>query len=150
MWFQMYPYDSAYYMNVYVSAPGIDIGQTSGLCGNFDGVGSNDADSYGYYYQNITELPRSMQITYDLFAYTASPSPPSPPPPPFASECPYVEPVVPRPVLQQGDSEDITDILKAIQVQATPKPLNQYDFFDQPVEGNPTVSPIDAVRFAVL
>ncbi len=89
-------------MDVYTSAPGMDFGKTTGLCGNFNNVASDDAASYNYFYGSVAELPAHMRISSDLFQYVASPSPPSAPPSPFASECPYVAPVVSRPVLQQG------------------------------------------------
>ena len=89
-------------MNVYTSAPGMDFGKTTGICGNFNGIAADDAPSYNYYYQHVAEMPASMQISSNLFQFVASPSPPSAPPSPFASECAYVAPVVSRPVLQQG------------------------------------------------
>jgi hypothetical protein len=91
---------ASYYMNVYVNAPGMDFGKTTGMCGNFDGNPSNDAPAYVV--QHVSELFESQKIKNDLWAWKFTGATQSVPVSPFSQECPYVAPVVSRPVLQQG------------------------------------------------
>jgi len=92
-------------MNIYAKAPGMDFGQTSGLCGNFNDVASDDAPSSGFTYNSVSSLPVSMQITSDLFAYVA----PTTPPPPYSSHCQPSGPIV--------VGNDVTALLQLAQVR---------------------------------
>ena len=59
-------------MNIFVKPPGLDVGQATGLCGNFNDIAADDAPSNGYHYYDVASLPSSSQITDDLFAFVAS------------------------------------------------------------------------------
>ena len=72
LWFDLVNYAGAYYMNINLKPPGLDFGQTIGLCGNFNDIAADDAPSNGYHYFTVASLPSSTQITDDLFTFVAS------------------------------------------------------------------------------
>jgi hypothetical protein len=98
------------YMNVYVTAPGVDSKRTSGLCGNNDGIASNDVNvAHNAWIENLNSLSASQRVTAsnDLFGwYPAAGSIVAVPTlPPFAEECNYTLAPYVRPILNQPNVE---------------------------------------------
>ena len=104
--FDMY---NSVYGNMYVTAPGQDYGLTQGICGNFNGVASDDAPVYVA--SSPSQMRPDMIPKIDLFNWkptgiinvVSSP---------YAKECNYTEPTYIRPILSNPDVEDITNLLK--------------------------------------
>ncbi|EGD75710.1 hypothetical protein PTSG_07827 [Salpingoeca rosetta] len=102
------------YINVYVTAPGVDYGNTVGVCGNNNGNPNDDMDiGYNRWIYNLDLLYESQRPTENLFSwYPSGISDDGPTLPPFAEECDYQDPPFVRPILNNPDVEDITGILK--------------------------------------
>eukprot|EP00045_Choanoeca_perplexa_P016632 m.226567 g.226567 ORF g.226567 m.226567 type:complete len:1779 (+) comp17312_c0_seq1:269-5605(+) len=105
------------YMNVYVTAPGVDSKRTTGLCGNNDGVKTNDVNvGHNGWINNLNLLAASQRVTAanDLFSWypAAGSVAPVPTLPPFAEECNYTLAPYVRPILNQPNVENIADLIK--------------------------------------
>jgi hypothetical protein len=104
--FDMY---NGVYGNMYVTAPGLDYGATSGICGNFNGNAGDDVPVYVA--SSASQMPASMIPTVDLFNWYPSASDKV-----IVSEnpyqCNYTEPTFIRPILSNPDIEDITNLIK--------------------------------------
>ena len=99
------------YGNMYVTAPGQDYKNTVGICGNFNGIASDDVPVY---VATAQSQMRSEQIPKtDLFNWYPS-SVSTVDKSPYVEECKYVDPVVILPILNNPDAEDITRLIKDI------------------------------------
>eukprot|EP00056_Hartaetosiga_gracilis_P010697 m.159312 g.159312 ORF g.159312 m.159312 type:complete len:1837 (+) comp13368_c0_seq3:108-5618(+) len=105
------------YINVYVTAPGVDRGRTAGMCGNNNGNRNDDANTCNNcWIHNLNDLYESQRPTSDLFSWYPSPGSANVQAtlPPFAEECDYIEPAFVRPILNNPDVEDITNLLRQV------------------------------------
>lgn len=102
------------YLNVYLTAPGVDYGQTVGVCGNNNGNPHDDLDlSWNRWVNDLSTL-RPEQLpdpNFDLFSWYPSEIIDEEPLPPHAEECDYIDPPFVRPILNNPDAEDITRLL---------------------------------------
>lgn len=102
-------YYNGVYGNVYVVAPGQDYMNTVGICGNFNGIASDDVPVYVASSQS--QMPSAYIPKIDLFNWNPSTiikenkSP-------YVEECTYVKPPKKFLILNNPDSEDITDLIK--------------------------------------
>lgn len=115
------------YGNMYVTAPGLDYKNTVGICGNFNGIASDDIPIYRATSQS--QMPSSYIPKIDLFNWQPS-STYNVDKSPYVEECKYVDPVVILPILNNPDAEDITKLIKDI---VTPIKKNDTFVIDTPV-----------------
>lgn len=138
--------------NVYVTLPGTyyQAGLT-GLCGNWDGSSGNEGLAYVYW--ELESLPANLRVSSqdDLFSVTDAKILATMKPTGSSNskqgKCAYVPPKYIRPILNNPDVEDITEIIK----QAYSKPPTDGGFiadgkdpqiiFDLPEEDIPDVIP---------
>lgn len=115
----LYYYNSIY-GNMYVTAPGQDYMSTVGVCGNFNGIKSDDPGN-NFVASSTNQMPKDTLPTYDMFNWYPSgivddvvqPS---------AFKCPYIAPPVILPILNNPDIEDITNRIKQnTQIITTPE-----------------------------
>lgn len=109
--------------NVYVTLPGTyyQAGLT-GLCGNWDGNAGNEGLAYVTW--ELQNLPAHLQVSSqdDLFSITdakilATLKPTIPVNTNTQGKCAYVPPIYIRPILNNPDVEDITEIIKQILIK---------------------------------
>ena len=99
------------YGNMYITVPGQDYNSVSGICGNFNGVRSDDIPAY--IISNSNQIPSSFIPTYDLFNWRPTgfidinynPN---------SISCNYTSPIIKSPILLYGDSVDITKLIYGI------------------------------------
>jgi hypothetical protein len=107
------------YMNVYATAPGVDRDRTVGICGNNNGNPNDDVNvGHNAWIHNLGVLFDNQRVSAsnDIFNFNPATSNDlfdvTPSLPPFAEECDYIDPKFIRPILNQPDVEDISDLLK--------------------------------------
>eukprot|EP00055_Hartaetosiga_balthica_P011100 m.49500 g.49500 ORF g.49500 m.49500 type:complete len:1837 (-) comp7454_c0_seq3:541-6051(-) len=102
------------YLNIYVTAPGVDRDNTVGMCGNNNGNRNDDTSAcYNCWINDFASLYESQRPKTDLFSFYPSPVTVTPTLPPFAEECDYMDPPFVRPILNNPDVEDITNLLRS-------------------------------------
>ena len=97
-------YDGGFYLNAYATAPGVDYGNTVGLCGNNNGNPNDDVPAYVVDVNQAYLLFPSMVVTAanDLWSWKPTTTVTVPTLPAFAQECSYTAPVVSKPLLSNG------------------------------------------------
>ena len=105
--FDMY---NGVYGNMYVTAPGLDYGATSGICGNFNGNPGDDVPVYVA--SSAGQMPATMIPAVDLFNWYPSADASANDAVTNPYQCNYTEPTFIRPILSNPDIEDITNLIK--------------------------------------
>ncbi len=120
----------------------------TGLCGNWDGVISNEGLSYVY--NEWQDLPQSMRVMpgdVDLFTISEAQIRATLLPPPTKQQsatCSYVPPKYIAPILNNPDVEDLTELIK----QAYSPPRRENDAFM--AGGTPTDPDYDPLNDPVI
>lgn len=104
-------YYNSIYGNMYVTAPGQDYMSTVGVCGNFNGIKSDDAPAHNFFATSPNQMPAGTIPSYDLFNWYPSGTVDEVIQP-AAFKCPYVAPPVILPILNNPNVEDITNLIK--------------------------------------
>lgn len=97
------------YGNMYVTAPGVDNGATSGICGNFNGKPNDDVPIYVA--TSSSQMFPSQIPTINLFNWYPSTSSMNTPSSTDTHTCSYT-PTIILPILGNINAEDITNIIK--------------------------------------